>query len=296
MSKFKMKGVVPPMVTPFKENGEVDFDGLKTLVTFLKDRVDGLFITGSYGGCALMNSDERKMVVETTMKTVAGKIPIVVHVGTADSYSAADLTRHAKSMGASAVSAVGPFYYKHNPDQLCEYYSHILKAADGLPVYVYNNPGFQGYLMDIPTLKRLKDMGISGIKDATFDILAHADYVRKLKDDNFEIALGTEALWLEACVLGCQAFIPGLANAFPEICAKLYQEGMARDYDACLKTQLEVNEMRDIMYLARSTQLAVYAMLEIRGVVKAYPRSPFIPASDKEKQSITTRLKELKLI
>lgn len=295
---FRMKGVIPPMITPFKENGEVDYEGLVTLVNFLAEKVDGLFITGSYGSTALLSVEERKKIAEITMKTVAGRIPVIVHVGTADTGSAVELTRHARDLGVAAVSAVGPFYYKHNPDSICAFYRGIVEAAGpDLPVYVYNNISFQGYLMDLKLIRRLKEeVGVRGIKDATFDIMAHANYIRTLKDENFDVASGTEAMWLESRVLGTEAFIPGLGNAFPEICKKMWTEGMEGRYEDCLKTQFEVNEVRDIMYIAKSTQLAIYAMLEIRGVLKCYPRSPFIPATEEEKAAIRQRLLELKLI
>ena len=290
MAKFKMKGVVPPMIIPFKENGDVDFEGLKTLTAFLRDNVDGLFINGSYGSGVLMTNEERKQTAQVVMDTVGGKIPVVVHVGCADTKSSRELACHAKEIGAAAVSAVGPFYYKHNPDSICEYYEGILEGAGEVPVYVYNNPQFQGYPMSIDLLAKLKSLGLSGIKDATFDIMLHANYMRKLKDDNFDIALGTEAMWLAACVLGCEAYIPGLGNAFPEICGQMYREGMAGDIEACRATQFKVNELRDIMYLAKSTQLAVYVMLELRGVIKAYPRSPFFAASEQEKEAVRKKL------
>lgn len=295
---FQMKGVVPPMITPFKENGELDLGSLERLVEYLSTRVDGLFITGSYGCGAMMSMDERMKVAEETIRVAQGRIPVVVHVGTADSLSAQKLTKHAVACGAAAVSAVGPFYFKHTADSVCRYYSEILESTDGqIPMYVYNNPQFQGYPMDLKLITRLKDeVGVSGIKDATFDILVHANYQRLLRSKNFDVALGTEAMWLAACALGCKAFIPGIGNVFPELCEKMYREGISGDYDACRTTQFEVNELRDIMYLARSTQLAIYAMLEIMGIIQAYPRSPFIPATDQEKAAIRARLKELKLL
>ena len=166
-----------------------------------------------------------------------------------------------------------------------------------MPVYVYNNVSFQGYTMDLKTIRRLKEeVGVNGIKDATFDIMAMANYMRTLKSDTFDVALGTEAMWLSACVLGCRAFIPGIGNAFPEICETMFRQGMEGDFTSCRETQFRVNEMRDIMYLARSTQLAIYAMLEIRGILKTYPRSPFIPASEEEKKHVRGRLVELGLM
>ena len=292
---YQMYGVNPPMITPFKQNGEVDYESLKTLVSFLSDNVDGLFITGSYGGGVMMTEEERKKVAEVTIEK--SSIPVTVHVGTADSLSVARLVDHAAEAGAVAVAAVGPFYFKHNKEQIKNYYGAMLDASKGrIPVYVYNNPQFQGYPMDLSVIQELKAMGVSGVKDATFDIQTMAKYMRLLKDDTFDVALGTEAMWLAACSLGCKAFIPGIANAFPEICRKMFQEGMAGDLEACRKTQFEVNEMRDIMYLARSTQLAIYAMLEIRGITKCYPRAPFIPASDEEKAHIKARLQALGLV
>lgn len=295
---FQMYGVVPPMITPFSENGEVDIDALKNLVHFLRNHVDGLFINGSYGGGVLMTEEERMTVAEQTIHAAEGKVPVIVHVGTADSHSAERLTEHAVTSGAAAVAAVGPYYFKHAADEIYHYYDALVKASAGkIPVYVYNNPQFQGYQMEFGIIKELKEkVGVSGVKDATFDIQTMAKYMRLLKDEKFDVALGTEAMWLSSCVLGCRAFIPGIGNAFPEICRKMFHEGVEKEYEACRKTQFEVNEMRDIMYLARSTQLAIYAMLEIRGIVKCYPRAPFIPASSEEKGQIRIRLQELGLI
>jgi len=294
---FKLKGVVPPMITPFNLGGDLDIRSLEKLVTFLRDRVDGLYICGSYGSGPLMSVEERKKVTEVTVKIVKGKIPVVVHTGTTNTRDTVELTKHAEKAGCDAAAAVGPYYFHHNEDSLLEFYGSILKAVSpDFPVYVYHNPKFSGYEIPFSTMKKLKKMGIHGVKDATFNILTFASYMRQLADDNFDIALGTEAMWLSARALGGEAFIPGLGNALPEICQKMYQEGINNDFEACRKTQFVVNELRDIMYLAKSTQLAIYAMLEIRGIIKAYPRSPFVPAEENEKEEIKKRLIELGVI
>ena len=103
---FKMKGVVPPMITPFDASGNVDGEALRILVRYLRERVDGLFITGSYGGGALMSEEERRLVAETTIREADGKIPVIVHVGTADSLSAARLADHAAGAGATASRSI----------------------------------------------------------------------------------------------------------------------------------------------------------------------------------------------
>lgn len=169
-------------------------------------------------------------------------------------------------------------------------------AGPELPVYVYNNVSFQGYLMELPLIRRLKEeAGVSGIKDATFDIMAHANYIRTLRTNGL-----TSPPAQRPCGCSHVCWVPGvhsgLGNAFPEICKKMWTEGMEGRYEECRKTQFMINEVRDIMYLARSTQLAIYAMLEIAGILTIYPRSPFIPATAEEKGKIKARLTQLGLL
>lgn len=283
------------MVTPFTEGGEVDSEALTTLIRFLREQVHGLFVTGSYGAGPMMETSERKLVTEVAVREAEGMIPIITMVGAPYTRQSVELARHAESVGASAVASVGPFYFQHDEDRLIRFYTELIGSVD-IPVYLYNNPKFQGYPISFETIERLKNEGLAGVKDATFDILEHANYQRKLRDERFDVVLGTESMWLSARALGCEAFIPGLANAFPEIVRQMFEEGMREDYTACRETQFRVNELRDIMYLARSTQLAVYAMLELRDVIRAFPRSPFAPASESEKRAIGDALTRIGML
>ena len=288
---FKLQGVIPPMITPFDEKGDLDVRALEKLVQFLSTRVQGLFICGSYGSGPMMSVEERKKVAEITKRIVGGKIPIIVHTGTTNNRDTVELSLHAKSVGCAAIAAVGPYYFHHTQDTLLAFYSGILKAVgQEFPVYVYNNPKFQGYDFTLSTMSKLKEMGIHGIKDATFNILTLANYMRLLASDSFDVVLGTESMWLSACVLGCQAYIPGIGNVFPELCVKMWREGMNNDFAQCRQTQFLVNKIRDIMYLAQSTQLAIYAMARIRGIVDAFPREPFLAASKEEVSAIRQSL------
>ncbi len=291
---MKLYGVVPPMITPFKENGDVDFEALKILVHFLRDRVDGLFVCGSYGSGPLMNLEERKEVASQSIKFSADRLPVIVHTGAASSREAAELSKHAVGIGAAAISAVAPYYFHHNSEGVIEYYREILSAVPaGFPVYVYHNPRFSGYEIDMKTMSKLADMGIAGVKDATFDIAKFSAYRSCLAPRGFDVVLGTESMWLSARSLGAEAFIPGLANAFPELCTQLHREGMNDDFSRCRQTQFLVNKIRDLMYLAGSTQQAVYAMLSIRGIVHCVPRSPFLAASVSVQNELKRSLGEL---
>jgi dihydrodipicolinate synthase/N-acetylneuraminate lyase len=279
------------MITPFTRTGDIDILSLEKLVKFLSQHVQGLFICGSYGSGPMMSLAERKLVAETTVKAAEGKVHVICHTGTTNTRDTIELSVHAKDIGCEAVAAVAPFYFKHNDEDLISYYSDIIHGVgEDYPVYVYNNPNFQGYQISNSTICELKRRGLHGIKDATFDILNYATYMRELADENFDVALGTEAMWLSARSLGCEAFIPGLGNAFPELCVKMWKEGMDNDYVACRKTQFLINEMRKLMYLAGSTQKAVYCMASIRGIIDSYPRLPFVCNSEEEKEKLHAAL------
>ena len=80
---------------------------------------------------------------------------------------------------------------------------------------------------------------------------------------------------------------------FPELCVKMWEEGMRNDYEACRKTQFLVDQIRNVLYLARSTQPAVYCMVGRHGIVEAYPRAPFVPATGEEKQNLLNALQRI---
>jgi dihydrodipicolinate synthase/N-acetylneuraminate lyase len=285
------------MITPFDQDGELDTPGLEKLVAYLAERVQGLYICGSYGSGPLMNVEERKRVAEATVRVVGGRIPVIAHTGTTNTRDTVELTRHAERIGCTGAAAVGPYYFHHGRDALLAFYRAMLEAVSpGFPVYLYHNPKFSGYEIPLDVIRSLKAEGLHGIKDATFDILKLAVYMRELGHGGFDVVLGTESMWLSARALGCEAYIPGLGNAFPEICGRMWREGMEGDFEACRRTQFEVNRLRDVMYLARSTQLAVYAMLEIRGVLRAWPRPPFVPATEEEKGKIHQALEGLRVL
>ncbi len=294
--KYTMKGCIPPMVTPFDKEGNIDEQELRTLVRFLNNKVHGIFICGSYGSGPLMSIEERKRVAEIC-KEEGSNLQIVTMTGTTNTRDTIELTNHAKQIGLDAASAVAPFYYHHTMDDVVEFYRDVINAVgQEFPFYIYTNPKFCGYSVDIKTLKKLKAVGVAGVKAASFDIMEYANTVRAFENEDFDIALGTEALWLPAAVYGAKAFIPGLANAFPEICVEMYEQSLRGDWEACKATQFKINELRDVMYLAKSTQLAIYAMLEIRGITHCYPRKPFSAASELELENIRKKLISMDMI
>jgi dihydrodipicolinate synthase/N-acetylneuraminate lyase len=285
----KLTGVVPPMVTPFLQDGRVDEYNLTKLVHFLSEHVHGLFICGSYGNGPLMNVEEKKRVIEVVAQSIPAAVQLVVHVGATNVRDAVELARYAEQAGAAKVSSVLPYYFHHTRESVVLYFERLVKAVT-IPVYAYNNPKFTGVAMDVPLVQELANLGVAGIKDSSFDIMVLESFVRKIKNPDFDVVLGTEAMFLYAATLGVRAFIPGLGNAFPEICVDLYEAATNLEIARAKGLQTRVNELRDIMYVAKSTVVAVYALLKIRGVCEAYPREPFVALGDREVAAMREQL------
>jgi dihydrodipicolinate synthase/N-acetylneuraminate lyase len=277
----KVIGVIPPMVTPFAPDGSVDEYNLTALVEFLCQHIHGLFICGSYGNGPLMSLEEKKQVVDVVVRRAKPQTQIIVHVGSTNVRDTVALARYAEEAGVAKVAAVPPYYFHHTRESIKLYFERLVRAVQ-IPVYCYNNPRFTGVAVDVPLLQELADIGVAGVKDSSFDIMVLANFVRKIRKSDFDVVLGTEAMFLFAATLGVRAFIPGLGNAFPELCVDLFQAATKFDMERSRALQARVNELRDIMYLAKSTVVAVYALLKIRKVCEAYPREPFIPLADAE--------------
>jgi len=294
--KFKgLEGVVPPMIVPFDEWGEINERVLREFSRFLLSSVDGLFILGTYGCGPLLRVEERKKVAEIVVEEVNGKVPVVVHVGSISTKDALELAKHAQAIGADAISSIPPFYYHHAEEDVLFYFKRLLDAVS-IPVYVYNNPKTVGYGVSVSLLKKLADEGIYGVKDSSFDIMVLSDYKRKVNKEGFDVVVGTEALFVPAASLGVKAFIPGLGNAFPELCKELYNAvRLGAPRDKVMEIHNKVLAVRDLMRLANTTTVGAYTMVNLRGI-KAYPREPFRPAPQEVKEKMREALERMGLL
>mgnify|MGYP001777640703 FL=1 len=129
MDVKKFSGVYPAVITPFDAEGEVDVAKLENYINYLSDKVDGLFVGGSYGSGPIMTVAQRKLLAEVTIKTCAGRIPVIMHIGTTNLSDTIELAQHSEKLGADALAAVTPFYYRHTPNVIKQYYADLIKSV-----------------------------------------------------------------------------------------------------------------------------------------------------------------------
>ena len=284
-------GLIPPLITPFTKNGEVYIEGLREVLEFISGYVHGLFLCGSYGSGPLMTVEQRKKVVEIVIGNLPRDLKVVVHVGSPDTLTSVALAKHAEDVGAYAVASVPPYYYRHEERVVKEHFWHLLRAVS-IPVYAYNNPCYVGYSIKPSLLRELKDMGVKGVKDSSFDILNFMNYKRECGED-FDVVVGTEALMLPSYVLGARAFVPGLANHFPEVVRELFDACERGDWNRARELQYRVLALRDLTRSVGTSIVGAYVILRLRGIDAGYPRLPFMMPSESEIMMLKGRLEAL---
>ena len=294
MKELNVTGVIPPVITPFDQNGEPDLEAYGRLLDFLLEHVHGLYPLGTYGSGPLMPKEMRIKLAEFIVKKVDGRVPVIMHIGCADTNTATELAQAAEAAGSDAIASIVPFYYRYDERCLTEHFTRILESVD-IPFYVYNNPGMGNNTITPRMLVTLADRGLRGIKDSSFDILTFYAFIKAVNQDDFDFIIGTEALLVPAVVAGASGCVSGVSNTFPELMVQLWNTAMAGDMEKAMELQHKVNSIREVMHLSNSV-ISMHAMLLARGIDIGAPRRPLLPADDALVAKIREGLKALELI
>ena len=206
------KGVFPACATPYDDDDNVDTGRLEKMVELmLADGADGLYMTGTTGESLMLTESERKTIAEVTMKIVAGRCPVIFHVGAMHEREAIELARHAEKLGASAVSAIPPVFFPSNGTSITGYYTRLAAATD-VPLIVYHLPAL-GAGVPIETILRFAEIpGVGGMKYSDFD-LGLMMRIRRELGPEFFIFSGIDEVALQAMQTGANAII-GLNYSF----------------------------------------------------------------------------------
>ncbi len=299
MKAKDFKGVIPPLQTAFTEDGEIYEQGIRNIIRMTLPYTGAYYPVGTYGSGPLMTPDERKKTLEIILDEVNGRTPVIAHVGCADTKTTIDLARHAKKAGAQAVGAISPYYSPHLPDDfLYGYFNDIMQAVSEteFPLFVYNNGHYSQNMISPAVLKRLAKNGLRGCKDSSFDLVNYyyfRDAVAEYED--FNLIIGTEAIFVPAFEAGAQGCVCGMGNIFPEIMDKMLKEFQAGDIQAALKTQDTILKIRLITKQAPTLSI-LHAILEMRGIDAGWPRKPYLPCSPELKAKIRKQLEDLNVL
>ena len=272
MSTQQFSGIIPPVITSFDRQGNIDEKTMRKLTRWLSGHVQGFYPCGTYGSGPLMTTEERKLVARIVNEE-KGDAFAIIHVGAITTTETIELAKHAEEVGSEAVGAIPPYYYHYTQAQLIDHYKALIDSVN-IPVFLYNNPDLSNNPVTPQTLKTLADYGLAGVKDSAFDLVNFYNYKLAVTKPDFKFIIGTEAVASGALDAGACGVIAGLANCFPEFMQDFYETWKAKDPLATGKKQLAVLNARNIIKMDQTLTM-IYAILKMRGIDPGYPRSPF---------------------
>lgn len=278
----KFKGIIPAIITPFKHDS-VFKEGIKNELDYLyKYGYRNVFVCGSYGSFPVMNIEQRETVAKCVidhcqylgMKTI-------IQIGSTSTYDAVRLAQHAEFCGANAVSSVVPFYYSntiYTEDDFLRYYEEIVKSVHIADVHCYNNPKTTGFNVSPNFLKRLIDVGITGIKDGGSDMgrmLEMLNVIRDKKFDFFDYYPSSTSSLITGFLLGVESCISGVCLSYPKLVMNIYNQMMNDDIQLALRSYRKVMKVRSILGARCGRAIAAYDVLNNKGIDVGTCKAPW---------------------
>jgi len=296
----QIRGIVLPSPTVFRADGSVDEKLMRELTDwFVACGVHAFFVLGSYGQGPAMTPDERKKVAEIVVQQVKHRVPVVIHIGAVDPYTAIDLGKHARAIGAEAVGHVGPYYYADRSEYEIIEHLKMVDRAVGMPMLIYNNPRYSGYNIHPGFMARLVESvpNIFGAKLAMGSVDEAMAYLKLVKAPFAPYALASNLV--SAMSVGVAGTISPPLAVTPEIGVELVRAIDAGDAARSLALQKDVIRIHDIfLRLAGPFGRTIYCeAMRLRGFdVKMYPRWPSRPLSRDAYDELRDLFTELKII
>jgi len=288
------EGSITALVTPFRD-GEVDEASFKKLVNWqIGEGIDGLVPCGTTGESPTLSHDEHKRVVELCIGAAGGRVPIIAGTGSNSTAEAIELTRHAKSAGATAALLVMPYYNKPTPEGQYQHFKAIHDAVE-IPIIIYNIPGRSVVDMSVDTMSRLAKLPrIVGVKDATAD-LARPMLTRLACGAEFCQLSGEDATTLPFLAQSGHGCISVTANVAPRLTSELQRAWRNGD----IKTAQSINErlmpVHKALFCESSPGPVKYALSRL-GICLPDLRLPLAPISETSRQAVDAALRSSGLI
>ena len=270
----QLRGVLTALATPFAADGNVDEALLRALVDrSIAGGVHGVVACGSTGEFSTLSSDERRLVVETVVDQVAGRVPVIAQTGATSTAEAIRLSRHAQSAGADVVMTVAPYYEPLTIDETLSYLRAVAGSVD-IPVMLYNLPVATGVDLDPDTVGALarEVENIRYIKNTTVDMAQSARLIHN-HGDVISTFVGWDSLLLSALAEGAAGVMAGTANVVPAELVAVYDAVSAGDLGQAREAWARVYPLIDAI-MAQPFVPAVKAALAAVGFPVGKPRAP----------------------
>lgn len=261
-----IEGVLTAIVTTFDQDGAYQPEAMKLQIRRQLAAGNGIFCGGTNGEFFVLNEQEKLAVTETCVNEVAGKAPVVAHIGEISTRETIRLGRQIAKMGVDAVSVITPYFVPLKQDELIWHYQTVADALD-VPVFMYNIPARTGNTIQPETARKLAEHpNIIGIKDSAGSYESLKGFLDAAKGiENFNVLNGPDSLIHQGFVDGCSACISGLANVAPQGINAIWHHFRDGDITASRVAQENMTGLRTDLYSIAFSPAVVKKALAIMG-------------------------------
>lgn len=226
MKAIELKGIIPPIITPMNEDETINTAELRRQVDrLIEGGVHALFPFGTNGEGYILTAEEKKLVLETVIDQVNGRVPVYAGTGCISTKETIAQSKMAKDAGADVLSIITPSFAAASQNELYEHYKSVAEAVD-MPIVLYNIPARTGNALAPATVARLAQIdNIVGAKDSSgnfTNILAYIDAGNTKKNGKFYTLSGNDQLIIWTLLAGGTGGIAGCANVYPHTMASIY--------------------------------------------------------------------------
>lgn len=277
--------IITAMVTPFDERGNIDYPATEKLIDHLiENGSDGLVVSGTTGESPTLTNEEKVELFRFTIKTVAGRVPVIAGTGTNNTRESIELTKQAEDAGADGIMLVVPYYNKPCQEGMYQHFKTIAETTS-LPVMLYNIPGRSAVNMEPETIIRLSGIpNITSVKEASGNLDAMAQIIEQTPED-FLLYSGDDGLALPVLAIGGAGVVSVSAHVIGNEMQKMighFQNGRLREASSEHRRLLPIiKEM-----FAAPNPSPVKAALNLKGIAVGGVRLPILPLPEANLQSL----------
>lgn len=285
MKDVIFKGCGTALVTPFAEDGNIDFEQLRKLIDFqILEGVDSLIVCGTTGESATMSTEEKKEVIKFAVQIARKRVPIIAGTGSNNTKASIELSKYAESVGADGLLLVTPYYNKTTQSGLITHFMAIAESTK-LPIILYNVPSRTGINIEPQTCFELSKIdNIVAIKEASGNISQVAS-IAALCKDNLTIYSGNDDQIIPILSLGGLGVISVLSNLYPKYVHNMVYDYFSGDIKKATASQLNALDLIHSLFFEVNPIPVKYAMNYV-GFSCGKPRLPLIELSDTGKSKL----------
>ncbi len=283
--QVQWKGVMPAVTTKFTESDTLDLKMFEVNINAqLQAGVNGIILGGTLGEASTLSDEEKRILIETTVGIVDGKIPVIINIAEQSTKGAVRAVDNAAKYGASGLMMLPPMRYKANDFETVTYFKAIAQSTD-LPIMIYNNPVDYGIEVTLDMFEEmLQCENIQAVKESTRDI-SNITRIKNRFGDRLKVLTGVDTLGLESILMGADGWVAGLVCAFPQETVAIYELAKAGRTAEALQIYrwfLPLLELDISPQLVQNIKLAEVAT----GIGTENVRAPRLPLQGDERQRV----------